>query len=173
MDSLLIDFAPRPRLSVSTAGALLLVVALMFLALVLRQAKTQDDRHQQAIATNQQISRDAKLKGVPNIAGEQVNLAAVKEAGAVLDALAVPWDELFLSIEATSVDGMGLLTLSPDPRSGNLHISGEAASLDQVLAYVARLSGQAAFRDVSLVSYETVQRDGQNAVQFSLVAKWK
>jgi hypothetical protein len=68
---------------------------------------------------------------------------------------------------------MGLLTLSPDPRSGNLHISGEAASLDQVLAYVARLSGQAAFRDVSLVSYETVQRDGQNAVQFSLVAKWK
>jgi Tfp pilus assembly protein PilN len=173
MDSLRIDFAPRPRVAVSAVGALLLLVALMVVTLVLSLGASQDERHQKAMERHEQAAKHARLTSAPSGAGDPINLAAVKEASAVLDALSVPWDELFLSIESTNVEGMGLLTLSPDPRSGNLHISGEGASLDDVLAYVARLTSQAAFRDVNLVSYETVQRDGQNAVQFSVVAKWK
>ena len=172
MDSLRIDFAPRPRLSISTAGALVLVAALFMVVLVLHLAANEDSRNRQAMEVNAQATKHAKVNA-PIGVQDQANQAAIKEASTVLDTLSVPWDELFLSIEATNVEGLGLLTLAPDPRSGNLHISGEGASLDDVLAYVTRLTIQHGFRDVNLVSYDSVQRDGQDVVQFSLVAKWK
>ena len=173
MEALRINFAARPRFTVNTVGASVLLLAFILAGVVTRIAITQDNRYQEAMAAHQQVTSDSKTRSVPSGAGDQVNLAAIKQASVVLDALSVPWDQLFVSIEATNVEGLGLLTLSPDPRSGNLHISGEGASLDDVLAYVARLGSQSGFRDVNLVSYETVQRDGSGAVQFSLVAKWK
>ena len=173
MDTLRINFVARPRFAISIAGALLLLLGVILVGVSIRLGTIQHRLYQQAMAEHDEATKDSKSASQSSGALDQADLADLKQASTVLDTLSVPWDQLFLSIEATDTEGLGLMTLSPDPRSGNLHISGEAASLDDVLGYVARLTNQPNFRDVNLVSYETVQRDGQNAVQFSLVAKWK
>jgi hypothetical protein len=97
----------------------------------------------------------------------------LKRADAVLDALLLPWDDLFAMVEGAGSNGLALLALTPDPASQSLRIAGLAKSLEDALDFTARLSAQPQLSEVHLVSYETVTREGVSLVQFTIGARWK
>lgn len=100
-------------------------------------------------------------------------LKQLAEANNTVDALSVRWDDLFVMIEGAGSKGLGLLSLVPDPRNHSLRISGEAKTLDDVLAYVGRLDQQPVLTEVALISYQTAERKGSPSVEFTVTAKWK
>jgi hypothetical protein len=96
----------------------------------------------------------------------------IRSANAVIERLAVPWDALFRELEGAAADGVALLSIQPDPASGQVRIAGEAKRYPDVLAYVARLEAREQLANVFLVGHETKQGAPQRPVAFSLVAEW-
>lgn len=97
----------------------------------------------------------------------------IASANQAIDALALPWDALFRSIESADARGLGVMSLVPDARTHLLRLSGEARSVPELLAYVDRLAALAALQDVHLEGYETVVRDGAGVVSFTVAATWR
>jgi hypothetical protein len=104
---------------------------------------------------------------------EQDTEKQVQRANAVIDRLALPWDVLFRSVEVSGGKGLGLLTMAPNPEDRSVRLSGEAKTLDEVLAYIDRLGAQPVLSHVHLVSFETVQREGSEVVGFVVGAQWR
>jgi hypothetical protein len=100
-------------------------------------------------------------------------LADMQRANAVIDQLTVPWNALFDAVEAADAQGLGVLSLAPNARDRSLRLTGEAKSLDALLAYVERMAAQPALAQVHLLGYSTVVRDGAPVVSFSLAAGWR
>jgi hypothetical protein len=100
-------------------------------------------------------------------------LAAIRRANAVIDQLSVPWADLFDAVEAADARGLGVLSLTPNARDRTLRLAGEARSMGELLAYVERMAAQPTLRQVHLLGYSTVVRDGVSVVSFSLAATWR
>ena len=97
----------------------------------------------------------------------------ITSANLAIDALAVPWDALFRSIESAGARGLGVMSLVPNARTHQLRLSGEARAVPELLAYVDRLTALQALQLVHLEGYETVQRDGVAVVSFTVAATWR
>ncbi|WP_428423373.1 PilN domain-containing protein [Methylibium sp.] len=97
----------------------------------------------------------------------------LRRANQIIDQLALPWDELFRAVEAADARSLGLLALAPNAQDRSLHLSGEARSVAELLAYVDRLAAQRGMSQVHLLDYETVVRDGSSVISFTLAAKWQ
>ena len=96
----------------------------------------------------------------------------VQRANVVIQRLTLPWEALFAAVEAADSRQLALLTLEPNARELTVRLTGEAASVDDVLAYIDRLAQQPVLADVHLVSFDTAQRDGAVVVVFALSARW-
>jgi hypothetical protein len=96
----------------------------------------------------------------------------VQRANAVIQRLTLPWEALFNSVEAADSRSLALLSLEPNARELSLRLTGEASSVDEVLAYVDRLARQRALAEVHLLSFDTVQREGAPVIAFVLSARW-
>jgi hypothetical protein len=96
----------------------------------------------------------------------------IRGANAIIDRLGVPWDALFRELEGAAGEGVALLSIQPDPASGQLRISGEAKRYPDVLAYVERLEARTHLANVFLVGHEVKESAPQRPVAFSLVAEW-
>lgn len=97
----------------------------------------------------------------------------IEQANAVIERLTLPWEDLFRAVEAADSRSMALLSLEPNARDMTLRIAGEARSIGDLLAYVDRLALQPCLKQVQLVGFDTVQRDGVAVVSFTLAARWK
>lgn len=100
-------------------------------------------------------------------------VSRLARAGPVIAHLALPWEGLFGAVEAADSRRLALLTLEPSARDASLRISGEAASMTDVMSYIDRLAQQPLLTNVHLASFETVQRDGAQVVTFGVQAKWR
>jgi hypothetical protein len=151
---------------------MLLTIGVLFVAPA-AYLKTQRDTQLLLLHNQDQAvqARDSDAKR-PQVLDARVQIE-LKRANTVIDALSVPWEDLFEMVEGANAKGLAILSLVPDPRDHSLHLAAEAKTLEGMLAYLARLGAQPMLSDVTLVSYSTAQREGSEVIQFALVAKWK
>ena len=99
--------------------------------------------------------------------------ADIQRANLVIEELVVPWERLFDAIEDADLGGLGALALTPNARDRTLRLTGEARDLNELLAYVDRMGAQSLLGEVHLQGYNTVVRDGQPVLSFTLAAVWR
>lgn len=85
----------------------------------------------------------------------------------------LPWVPLFKALEATNSETVKLLAVEPNPKKGHLRISAVALDINSMMAYVGDLSQQKIFKDVTLLSQETIEVNGKMVVQFMVETGWK
>lgn len=173
--ALQLDFQRPPASHARWVGWLLLAAAVPAVVLTAESYSGAEQawmlaqgRHEQMQARGQ-ADRPQRAVAPP----DATTLASIRRANAVIDQLAVPWGELFDAIEAADARGLGLLSLTPNARDRSLRLAGEARSMEELLAYVQRMAAQPALRQVHLLGYGTVMRDGVPVVSFNLAATWQ
>lgn len=90
----------------------------------------------------------------------------------IIDELTVPWDKLFLALEAVHRDRVAVLAITPDQNSGSVEISAEAADPGALFDYIDRLQEQPALTRVYLLNHKTSEQDPQHAIRFTVSASW-
>ena len=118
-------------------------------------------------------------------AGPQLAAAAPKEplseqtrreldaARQVLQELALPWDPLFRSIEASIGADTALLAIEPDAGKRIVRISGEARSYLEILNFMLRLEDLQVLTGVHLLNHQIREEVAERPVQFTLSASWR
>jgi hypothetical protein len=133
-------------------------------------------RHYTAVR-DQVIAKRERLARVPAQATHQQKPAdsgdddEYKFARQTISRLAMPWDQLFRSLEAAKTGDLALIDIDPDPSNSTVMLSGEAASYLAVLTYVARLAEQPELHDVRLARHEN--KSDQKSCLFSISASWR
>ncbi|MDH4061309.1 MAG: hypothetical protein OEU94_10905 [Aquincola sp.] len=97
----------------------------------------------------------------------------LRAAEQVVQRLALPWDDLFRTVETAASDRVALLAIEPDAQKKELAISGEALDYLALLTYVARLSEPGQLTDVHLVRHETKPDDPRHPLTFTIAANWR
>lgn len=132
------------------------------------------DALEHGLASESQASPASRGDG-PLGADETAALAReVAQANQVAASLNLAWPALFKRLEAIRVRDVSLLAIQPDSGGGGrrLRITGEAASLDSALAYVAALAATSGFGNAYLASHERVSDGGRVVIQFVAVTEW-
>lgn len=84
-----------------------------------------------------------------------------------------PWLPSLRLIENATQPPVFLLGLSIDPAHGSLRIDGEAATFDQVVAYVSQLNEPGLMGPAELRSHEQVAgAAGRSTVRFTVQTRW-
>ena len=173
MNTLWLDFHPRAaRASRTLAWGALALACIAAAATALHLVRANDAlsdlraRHDVLETRARPVQRQNEVVG-PELAHR------IASANQAIDALAVPWDALFRSIESADARGLGVMSLVPNARTHLLRLSGEAKSVPDLLAYVDRLAALQALQQVHLEGYDTVVRDGVSVVSFTVTATWR
>jgi len=169
---LALDFRATTDLRWRVFAAVVLACAAVGVAFLFHLKSRYDHELMGARHQFQSLQHDVQAQSVQNPMPSDELAQQLKRADAVLDALYLPWDDLFVTLEKADSKDLGLLGLTPDPRSHSVRISGEAKTVDEVLAYMKRLSQQPLLTQVNLMSYGTVERGGVELVQFVVGARW-
>ena len=85
--------------------------------------------------------------------------------------LAQPWDGLLRSVE--SALGPDIALLSVEMGGSAVKLSGEAASLEDALAFVQRLGASPVLAHPELLSHEVRPMEGRSVVGFTVRAGWR
>src|SRR5205823_4077600 len=124
----------RPR----WAAWLLLAVAIAFAGDTARHYRTLGDQIALKRSRLARIPAHVAQRQTP----ERMNPEEYKFARQTISRLAIPWDDLFRSLEAAKTDDLALIDIDPDPSNASVVVSGEAKNYLAVLTYVARLAEQ-------------------------------
>lgn len=100
-------------------------------------------------------------------------LGQVEDANQVIGRLSLPWNELFLSIEASAIDSVALLSVQPQPQQRLVTLNGEARTYANVLEYMERLDASGAFTHTRLLSHKVKPDDPRHPVAFAIAANWR
>jgi Tfp pilus assembly protein PilN len=96
----------------------------------------------------------------------------VRQANEVLVRMSAPWERLFAAIEAASNPRIALLALNPDPKSGKIELTGEAAERAALVEYLDALRQQPALKNVYLLSEQATVQGAPRALRFVVTATW-
>ena len=100
---------------------------------------------------------------------------SAQEVAAVRDTvqrIGMPWDELFVALEAAATDQVALASIEPDLAKGTVVISGDSKNYLAALNYVLALDRADALEKVQLVRHEVKANDPRGAVNFAVSAAW-
>lgn len=163
--------APAPARWGAWALLLLLAGACVPLADAYSRAVEQRDRAQEQLDRLSRASppRPSRRATAP----DPQALAELQRANGVIDQLAVPWEELFDTLEAADARRVAVLSLAPNARDRSLRLAGEARVMDDLLAYVSRLAQRPTLAQVHLLGYTTSLRDGVPVISFTVAASWR
>ncbi len=115
-----------------------------------------------------QRSRSTKTLSVSAPSAQQV--AAVDAA---VRSLNTPWRDLFEMIEVATPSTIDLIALDPDAASGQLALTAEAGSADDMFAYVRRLKREELTSSAVLVAHELAEGvGGVSRLRFRLMLHW-
>jgi hypothetical protein len=99
--------------------------------------------------------------------------AELKRANEIVKQLALPWDQLFLAIEAATPSNVALLGIEPNAQKQRVRLTGEGRDIHAVLAYVQELEAQPVLRDVYLLDHGTPDADPERPARFVIEAIWR
>lgn len=163
----------QTRRRVSVAGWGLLVAGLVACAIQVtdfRRARAEIDEREVTVVR----ARDAARRAMPVAAGvkDQVGAEEAKAALNVAARLNADWGGMIGGVVAAQGGGVTWVNLQADQTRGGLNVTGVARSLAEVFEFLARLGEAPGIRDARLANYEWVQVGTQNAVRFTVNAKW-
>lgn len=165
----------RPPGDRRTWGTILLVIGVLLGAWAWLQydaARDQLTRWEDKLSDTRRLAR----RSLPSFAVEDAPSATLaqelKDANAILDRLALPWDGLFADIEAAVVPDVALLGIQPDARGRLVNLEGEARDLKALLTFLARLEAAPGLVDAHLTRHEIRQSDPNRPLAFTLQARW-
>lgn len=171
LPALTLDFKRTPR-PWAWLGVLLLVFGAAWLVQVVNTERTLSGQIDLAAARQQSMARHGKMQpAAPPLDAEALQ-QQIHQANAILQQLALPWDALFRTLEATRGKDIALLSIQPDAAKRRVRIGGEAKNLETLLAYITRLEQGRVLDHVYLTSHEVRTQDAEQPVRFSLAAHW-
>jgi hypothetical protein len=165
-----IDFARGPR-HLRISGWPLLAAALVSATAIgswWHEARDELAGLDAQIARLQRPAGDGRPRGQPDPQLE----AAIRAANDSIDQLALPWDRLFGAVEGAAMEGIDLLGILPDAKTGNVRIRATAADPEAMFEYARRLAGQPGLTRVFLVEHRPAQGKAAGALQFAVDASW-
>lgn len=125
------------------------------------------------VAALQQRSGARPARAVSAEAVPEETRRELDSARKLLVELALPWEQLFRSIEGAVGRDTALLAIEPDAGRRTLQITGEARNYVAVLRFMERLEQGQALTRVHLLSHEVRQDDADRPTLFTLAATWK
>ena len=167
MQPLAINFVAAPRLG-SAAGWLLLAVGAAARAAVALDAL--DAREALARAEAQRARLERQLRQ-PAPTGPGAGPAREAAARAVAR-LRLPWDALLREIERLADDSVALLSVEAQGQARSLRLAGEAKTMADAVAYLARLRESSLIEAAHLAGHEERQAGGVKVVRFTIEAGW-
>ncbi|MFN3750718.1 MAG: hypothetical protein ACK4SR_05060 [Thiobacillus sp.] len=165
MRRLALDFLhplPRPH----WAGWLLLAAGLALAGMSGWQGAQTQTALDAAVAAAPQVARVPARRAAPVVDGAQ----AAREANAQL---AIPWDALFVRLEANLPKTVALVALEADARKPEATLTAEAMSAQDMLAWIEQLRLEAGFARVTLVSHALQENEAQQPLRFVLRLDWR
>ena len=171
MRKLGLDFNARRRQNEWVGWALLLIAVALWGEMGVSTLNLQRELgglEKKIIKSGAAAEKKAKQNSVLSFTPGEMDLARE-----IIARIAIPWDDLFKSVETVKIDRVALLALEPDPKTGKLQLRGEAADLSALLTYVARLGRSEQLHDVYLLQHEI--KPGMNPsypVAFTINARW-
>jgi transcriptional regulator with XRE-family HTH domain len=109
------------------------------------------------------VARPAQRTTRPIISAE-----ALRQMDAVAARLNVPWSDVLDAIERSTTQRVALLTLEPDAGTGNVALTAEARSLDELLNYAEVLGEDAAVASVRLGQHDLRPQEPGQPVRMTL-----
>ena len=171
LSALALDFKRTPR-PWAWLGILLLVIGAAWLVQVVNSERALSGQIDLAAARQQVMARHSKIKPPTPPLDPEALQQHIRQANAILQQLALPWDALFRTLEATRDQDIALLSIQPDAAKQSVRIGGEAKNLTTLLAYITRLEQGRVLDHVYLTSHEVRTQEAEQPVRFSLAAHW-
>ncbi len=154
-------------------GVVVLAIALLLggkLFADYRDVTAEIERGEAALTRLERLAGHKAVR--PGKQGADPYSAEIKRANEVIDQLALPWDQLFASVEEAAGKDVALLSIQPDKHKGAVSIEGEAKDIAAMLDYMRRLNEAKQLRKIDLLSHQVQQQDPQKPVRFNLSARW-
>ena len=151
-------------------GWVLLAAALLIAA---KQADTYATAQREAAQMEAKLSRlESRGERTGKVTLSDATVREIHRANAVLDQIALPWDRLFRAVESAAGDKVGLLGITPDPKSGTAEVAGEAVDMNAMFDYVKQLQRQPYLTRVYLLNHKLNDQDPQHPIRFTVTASW-
>lgn len=96
----------------------------------------------------------------------------IDAAQSVIRRLNLPWDDLFVTLEASVSDDVVLIDVQPDPDARTIGITAEARHAQAMLDYGQRLSDSALLKDAFIQNHQVLVQAPQKPVRFTIAAQW-
>lgn len=166
-----LDFAPRAyrpsprRLAMLLTGMLLFILAIVLLGLTFAENARQT---RQLAAIGATVRRVAP---VPPPHPSAAQLARVQFVSQTSRNLSTPWADLLAALEATPAN-VALLSVEPSAAKRNISITAEAATSEDMLAYLQALQKDDRLRDAFLTSHQVQTQAAGTPVRFQIQAAW-
>jgi hypothetical protein len=167
-----LDFHRPPR-APRRAGWLLLAIATAFAADV--GWSWLHGKDELAMAERQLAARPARAANgnLVRVALQPPSTEEMALARETIRRIAMPWEDLFASLEFAQSERVALLAVEPDPERGTVVLTGEARDYLAALTYVATLANAKGMSRVHLSRHETKANDPQRRIAFTVSAQWR
>jgi Tfp pilus assembly protein PilN len=154
-------------------GILLLITGTSWLAQAVNADRVLTGQIEQAEARQEIMAHQGKMKSHQPSLDAQALQQQIQQANTILQQLALPWNPLFQTLEATPEKDIALLSIQPDVSKHHLRISGEARNLKTLLTYIDHLEASKVLNHVYLTSHEIRTEVTEQPVRFALDANWR
>lgn len=176
MQAIAINFAKRPR----SASKLGVALCLFGAGAICMAAWSYIDAQAEVDQAQTRLARLQRPKAAPRPSAAATSTANVarreddKSFTRVSTQLRRPWSGLLGEIEASSTPAVALTSVESQGQTRTLHMSGEAKTMADVVAYVNRLRQLPHIESVYLSQHEEKQSaGGVGVIRFSLDAVWR
>ena len=173
---LALDFRPRRRAG-SWLGAVILIAGLVTAVAAAEHYRALElERDALEAGMNERTRAKPTARGGDTAASQAAQQRRHNARRAVVRALGRPWEALFSDIESTPAEDIALLAVEPDPRRGEVRMSGEARDAQALYRYIAALESTDSLQKVGLTQHEILGEGavaGAGALRFVLIAHWQ
>lgn len=167
-----LDFA-RPRRRASRTGWIFLVMAVFVgafqLAAYRDQSREMDEIEARFAAAREEARR---ASGRSEAVAAPVGADEVKGALDVGARLNADWGQVLSGVAASQGDAVSWVSLQVEQGRSIVNINGYARTLGDMFEFVARLGRTPGLREARLANYEWTRVANQDAVRFTVSAKW-
>lgn len=169
-----IDFIEHRRFA-SPMSLLLFVVGVMAMGVVAVDYLDAHEELQRVEAQQVRLLRRVRHDAIPRqrenspVAMAQTD---AQSAERIVLQLNLPWDALLHELENLADPGIALLSIESQGQTRMLRLTGEAKTMDDVVAYVTRLRESPKIVAATLSGHEEKQAGAVAVIRFSLDVDW-